>query len=91
MSKKLSPVEKESKLKVLQDCMDSMDNMMGEGLDKKKAARKMPKIEEKEDESEESLDVSPEESEEESDEMSEEELDAKIAELMAKKKKSPSA
>lgn len=34
--KKLSPMEQEAKMKVLQECMDSMDDMMGSGLDSKK-------------------------------------------------------
>ena len=97
--KKLNPMEQEAKLKVLQECMDDMDGMMGEGLDAKKKLKAAPKkeaaaggdhamlgaSEELEDEGEE---LSDEEiaDEAESDELSEEELDAKIAELMAKKK-----
>lgn len=97
MSKKLSPIEQESKLKVLQNCMDDMDGMMGEGLDnKKKMKASMPKKGKESvsgdelikslsgDESEESEVEESEESEDE--EMSEEEIDAKIKELLAKKK-----
>jgi hypothetical protein len=94
MSKKLSPMEQEAKMKVLQECMDDMDGMMGEGLDQKKkmkvsvlaSSKKglkegLEKAKEVVGGDHEMLD---EESEEE--ELSEEELDAKIAELMAKKK-----
>lgn len=93
--KKLSPIEKEAKLKVLQECMDDMDSMMGEGLDARKkmkvsVAASSPKglkagLEKAEEVLEdEDLEEEIEESEEE---LSEEELDAKIAELMAKKAK----
>lgn len=98
--KKLSPMEQEAKLKVLQDCMDDMDNMMGENLDKKKKMKvsvisDSPKgikagLEKAKDivgGDHEMLDeVESEDDEElETDEESEEELDAKIAALMAKK------
>lgn len=92
--KKLSPLEQESKLKVLQDCMDEMDGGMGSHLDAKK--KKKASIPEKKEESVsgealieaqyDSEDESEESIEEDTDEMTEEELDAKIAELMAKKK-----
>ena len=37
--KKLSPLEQESKLKVLQECMDMLDGSMSEGIDAKKAMK----------------------------------------------------
>lgn len=95
--KKLSPVEQSSKLKVLQDCMDDMDGMMGEGLDAKKkmkvsvAASSPVGLKKGLEKAEEvigdhaMMESDEVEGEEVEEEMSEEELDAKIAELMAMK------
>lgn len=97
--KKLSPLEQEAKLKVLQECMDDMDGMMGENLDKKKKMKVsvlsdspkglkagLEKAKEVVGGDHAMLDKESEDEEsEDEDEESEEELDAKIAALMAKK------
>lgn len=94
MAKKLSPVEQEAKMKVLQECMDDMDGMMGKGLDEKKKMKvsvlaSSPKgLKEGLKKAEDIVsDEDEQEDEEVADEETEEELDAKIAALMAKKSK----
>jgi hypothetical protein len=95
MMKKLSPIEQSSKLKVLQECMDSMDEMMGGDLDSKKKMKATviasdkkglkEGLEKAEDvvSGDEMIAEMDEEDEEVEEELSPEEIQAKIEELEA--------